>query len=70
MTKTKYVAPQTKCSEVELEEGFMKASVFEPSDGHDKGVSIEGHQFGNYGNYFDNTTTGQGDQTGWNDWDN
>lgn len=28
MTKTKYVAPQTKCSEVELEEGFMKASVF------------------------------------------
>ena len=48
----------------------MKASVFEPEDGHDKGVSIEGHKFGNSGNYFDNTTAGQGDQPGWNDWDN
>lgn len=32
MTKTKYVAPQTKCSEVELEEGFMKASVVDKED--------------------------------------
>lgn len=70
MKKTKYLAPSTKCSNVELEQGFMKASIFEPEDGHDKGVSIEGHGYGNYGNYFDNTTPGQGDQTGWNDWDN
>lgn len=48
----------------------MKASVFDPADNHDKGVSIEGHEYGNYGNYFDNTTPGQGDQAGWNDWDN
>ena len=66
----KYVAPQTKSSEVELEQGFLKASVFEPGEGHDQGVSIEGHGYGNYGNYFDNTTPGQGDQPGWNDWDN
>lgn len=70
MKKTKYLAPSTKCSNVELEQGFMKASVFDPEDGHDEGVSIEGHAFGNSGNYFDNTTAGQGDQPGWNDWDN
>ena len=66
MTKTKYVAPQTKCSEVELEEGFMKASVFDPENGHDEGVSIEGHGFGNSENYFDNNNG----IDGWNDWDN
>lgn len=69
-TQKKYEAPQTQHAEVELEQGFMSASVFEPEDGHDKGVSIEGHGFGNSGNYFDNTTVGQGDQPGWNDWDN
>lgn len=46
MTKTKYVAPQTKCSEVELEEGFMKASIFEPEAEHDQGVTIQNHEFG------------------------
>lgn len=69
-TQKKYEAPQTQHAEVELEQGFMKASVFDPADKHDKGVSIEGHGYGNYGNYFDNTTDGQGDQPGWNDWDN
>lgn len=53
MTKTKYVAPQTKCSEVELEEGFMKASVFDPENGHDEGVTIEGHEFGNSQDFTD-----------------
>lgn len=43
MTKTKYVAPQTKCSEVELEEGFMKASVFEDKDSTEN-LTIEDHQ--------------------------
>ena len=28
--KKKYIAPQTEMSEVELEDGFMKASTFEP----------------------------------------
>ena len=36
-TQKKYEAPQTQHAEVELEQGFMKASVFEPEDGHDKG---------------------------------
>lgn len=64
--KKTYESPQTKHVEVELEEGFMKASVFDPADGHDKGVSIEGHEYGNYGNYFDNDNG----IDGWNDWDN
>lgn len=70
MKKKIYEAPLFEVKRVELEKGFMKASVFEPEDGHDKGVSIKGHEFGNSGNYFDNTTAGQGDQPGWNDWDN
>lgn len=65
-----YVAPQTRHMEVELENGFLKASIFEEGEGHDKGVSISGHGFGNTGNYFDNNIAGQGDQPGWNDWDN
>ena len=43
MTKTKYVAPQTKCSEVELEEGFMKASVFEDKE-NTESLTIEDHK--------------------------
>lgn len=66
MKKKVYEAPLFEALRVELEQGFMKASVFEPEDGHDKGVSIEGHGFGNSGNYFDNPTT----EPGWNDWDN
>ena len=53
MKKMKYVAPQTKSSEVELEQGFLKASVFEPENGHDKGVTIEGHEFGNSQDFTD-----------------
>lgn len=48
--KKKYIAPRTEMSEVELEDGFMKASTFEPGEEH-KGVSIEGHQVGNTGDY-------------------
>lgn len=66
MKKKEYEVPLTRYLEVEMEQGFMKASVFEPEDGHDKGVSINGHEFGNSGNYFDNPTT----EPGWNDWDN
>ena len=47
MKKKEYEIPRMDKLEVELEQGFMKASVFEPEDGHDKGVTIEGHGFGN-----------------------
>lgn len=66
MKKKEYEIPRMDKLEVELEKGFMKASVFDPEDGHDKGVTIEGHGFGNSGNYFDNPTT----EPGWNEWDN
>lgn len=66
MKKKVYEAPLFEALRVELEQGFMKASVFEPGEGHDKGVSIEGHKYGNYGNYFDNDNG----IDGWNDWDN
>lgn len=55
MKKTKYLAPSTKCSNVELEQGFMKASVFDPEDGHDEGVTIQNHEFGET---YDFTDTG------------
>lgn len=47
MRKETYETPLFESIRVEMEEGFMKASVFEPEDGHDKGVTIEGHGFGN-----------------------
>lgn len=67
MKRKIYESPLTLRTEVELESEFMeKASVFEPDNGHDKGVSIKGHEFGNSGNYFDNPTA----EPGWNEWDN
>ena len=66
MKKKLYETPRTQHVEVELEEGIMNtASAFDPEDGHDGGVSIEGHGFGNEGNYFDNNNGIEG----WNDWD-
>lgn len=47
MRKETYETPLFESIRVEMEEGIMKASVFEPEDGHDKGVTIEGHGFGN-----------------------
>lgn len=47
MKKMKYVAPQTKSSEVELEQGFMAASVFEGGTENADGVTIEEHGFAN-----------------------
>lgn len=43
MKKMKYVAPQTKSSEVELEQGFMKASVFEEKE-NTESLTIEDHK--------------------------
>ena len=47
MRKETYETPLFESIRVEMEEGIMKASMFEPEDGHDKGVTIEGHGFGN-----------------------
>lgn len=54
---------QTVHTSVETENGFMSASVFDPKDEHDEGVTIEGHEIGNEGNYFDN------ENPSWNTWD-
>ena len=51
--KSKYVAPSTRRVTVELEQGFMTASVFDPENGQDDGVSIDGHEVGNTGDYTD-----------------
>lgn len=45
-TEKQYVAPQTQHVEVELEQGFMKASIFDPEAQHDEGVTIQNHEFG------------------------
>lgn len=50
-TQKKYEAPQIQHAEVELEQGFMKASVFDPENNQDDGVTITGHEVGNTGDY-------------------
>ena len=52
-TKTKevYEAPSTTVSLVELEGGLLTASVFDAENEQDDGVSIEGHEVGNSGDY-------------------
>lgn len=58
MTKTKYVVPQTKCSEVELEEGFMKASVVDGDKQEAPTISINDQEIGATSDYFT-------DNSGW-----
>ena len=56
--KKTYIAPKMTCAFVELEGGFMQTSqpteeeIFN-NNGHDMGVSIEGHGVGNTGDYTD-----------------
>lgn len=45
MKKKIYEAPLFEVKRVELEKGFMKASIFLPDEGHDKGLTIEEHKF-------------------------
>lgn len=40
--RKEYEAPQTTCLEVELEQGFMKASVFEEKE-NTESLTIEDH---------------------------
>lgn len=47
MKKKLYETPRTQHVEVELEEGIMKASVFEGGTENAKGVTIEEHGFAN-----------------------
>lgn len=63
-TQKKYEAPQTQHAEVELEQGFMKASIFEPDDGHDKGLTIEEHGFADPSADWEGDYT-QGENAGW-----
>lgn len=51
--KKKYEAPQTDLTQVELEQGFMSASIFDDENNQDDGVSIDGHEVGNTGDYTD-----------------
>ena len=48
-----YEAPCTRRTLVTLEEGVMKASIFHEENDQDEGVSIEGHEVGNKGDYWD-----------------
>lgn len=48
-----YEHPQTVHTSVEAETGFMGASVFEEENNQDKGVTTEGHEVGNEGDYSD-----------------
>ena len=47
MKKKKYVAPETEMKTVELESGFMTASIFKEENKHDEGLSTEEHGFAN-----------------------
>lgn len=59
-----YEAPQTTCLEVELEQGFMKASVFEDGTENAEGVTIEEHGFADPSVDWEGDYT-QGDNAGW-----
>ena len=45
MKRKKYVAPETEMKTVELESGFMTASIFKEENKHDEGLSTEEHGF-------------------------
>lgn len=46
--KEKYESPSTRKTQVNLENGFMSASVFEDGTENAKGVTIEEHGFANH----------------------
>lgn len=55
-----YEAPQTEQLEVELEEGFMKASVYEGGTENAQGVTIEEHEFANSGSAWEGNYSNEG----------
>lgn len=51
-TNEVYEAPRTRRTLVELEGGFMSsASIFDKENEQDNGLSIQGHEVGNTGDY-------------------
>lgn len=64
MKKKEYEVALTTYSEVELEQGFMKASVFEDGTENANGVTIEEHGFANPGAAWEGDYT-QGENSGW-----
>lgn len=64
MKKKEYEIPRMDKLEVELEKGFMKASIFKPEEGHDQGLTIEEHGFANPGAEWEGDYT-TGDNAGW-----
>lgn len=60
MKKKKYEAPQTRYLEVELEQGFMAASVFENGKENAEGVTIEQHGFADPENAWEGNYTDEG----------
>lgn len=60
MMKKKYETPLTRSTEVELESGFMTASIFDPEDGHDDDVTIEEHGFADPSKDWEGDYDGQG----------
>lgn len=53
MKKKTYLSPETEMRTVEMECGFMTASIFDKENQQDNGVSIESHEVGNTGDYTD-----------------
>lgn len=61
-----YETPQTTFVEVELEQGFMKSSVFEDGTENAEYVVTEDHEVNStVGNYFNNSNG----IDNWNTWD-
>lgn len=59
-----YETPQTTFVEVELEQGFMKASVFEDGTENASGVTIEEHGFATPKNSDGTVNNWEGDYSG------
>ncbi len=68
MKKKEYEVPLTTYSEVELEQGFMKASVFEDGTENANGVTIEEHGFASPYDEYGNVKSWEGDYSG-SSWD-
>lgn len=68
MKKKEYEVPLTTYSEVELEQGFMEASVFEDGTENANGVTIEEHGFANPYNQDGTVKSWEGDYSG-STWD-
>lgn len=64
MKKKCYEAPDMEVVRVELEKGFMAASVFEGGKENADGVAIEKHGFANPGT-IDNPNAWEGSYTEW-----